>query len=177
MPSVENKDKLETISEILKKKPNFVVTTYTGLDVEKITKLRGQIRQVDGTMKVLKNTLFHRALTQSDAHKEAAEGLKTVLKGPCAVIFVGEDVPSVAKLIVTEGKTEEKLALKGGYFEGRFIPKNEMQAIAELPSRDDLLAIIGRGLNTPATKIATGINQIMAGLARGIKAVAEKNNR
>jgi len=176
MPSVENKDKIETISAILKEKPNFVVTTYSGLDVEKLTKLRGQIRQANGTMKVLKNTLFHLALSQSEAHKEAADGLKDVLKGPCAVIFVTDDVPSVAKIVVNEGKTEDKLALKGGYFEGRFLPKSEVQAIADLPSRDELLAIIGRGLNTPATKIATGINQIMAALARGIKAVAEKNS-
>lgn len=177
MPSVENEQKLETIKELLKEKPNFVVTTYSGMDVEKIMKLRGQIRNVNGTMKVLKNTLFHLALTQSEPHKGAAEGLKGVLKGPCAIVFVEEDIPSVAKVIVTEGKTEEKLSLRGGYFEGRFIPKNEMQQIADLPSKDELLAIIGRGLNTPATKIATGINQIIASLARGIKAVAEKNNK
>mgnify|MGYP005842776003 FL=1 len=175
MPSVENKDKIETISAILKEKPNFIVTTFSGLDVEKLTKLRRQIRQANGTMKVLKNTLFHLALSQSGAHKEAADGLEDVLKGPCAVIFVAHDVPAVAKIVVNEGKTEDKLALKGGYFEGRVLPKSEVQAIADLPSRDELLAIIGRGLNTPATKIATGINQIMAALARGIKAVAEKN--
>lgn len=175
MPSVENKQKVETIAALLKEKPNFVITTYSGLDVAKITALRSQIREANGTMKVLKNTLFQLALTQSEAHKEAAEGLKDVLKGPCAVIFVGDDVPSVAKIVVEQGKSEEKLAVKGGYFEGRFLPKNEVLAIADLPSRDELLAIIGRGLNTPATKIATGINQIMSALARGIKAVAEKN--
>lgn len=177
MPSVENKDKIEEIAKILNQKPNFVITTYAGLDVKKITRLRGQIREAKGSMKVMKNTLLYLALTQSDAHKEAAEGLKKVLTGPCAVVFVEEDIPSVAKIVVNEGKTEEKLSLRGGYFEGRFISKEEMQSIAELPSRDELLAIIGRGLNTPATKIATGINQIMAGLARGIKAVAEKNNK
>lgn len=176
MPSVKNKEKVESISALLKEKPNFVVTTYSGLNVEKLTKLRGQIRQARGTMKILKNTLFQLALSQSEAHKEAADELKDVLKGPCAVIFVTQDVPAVAKIVVNEGKAEEKLALKGGYFEGRFLPESEVQAIADLPSRDELLAIIGRGLNTPATKIATGINQIMAALARGIKAVAEKNS-
>jgi len=175
MPSIENKDKIESIAALLSDKPNFVVTSYSGLDVPKLTKLRIQIRDASGTMRILKNTLFHLALSQSDSHKEAAEGLKDVLKGPCAVVFVKDDVPSVAKIIVNEGKTEDKLALKGGYFEGRFLPKSEVQAIADLPSRDELLAIIGRGLNTPATKIATGIQQIMASLARGIKAVAEKN--
>lgn len=177
MPSVDNKTKLESIKEILKDKPNFVVATYTGLNVEKLMKLRGQIRSANGTMKVLKNTLFYLALSESQDHKEAADGLKGVLKGPCAVVFVKDDVPGVAKTLVTEGKTEDKISVKGGYFEGRFIPKDEMVQIANLPSRDELLSIIGRGLNTPATKIATGINQIMAGLARGIKAVAEKNSK
>ena len=50
-----------------------------------------------------------------------------------------------------------------------------MKQIANLPTKEELLTIIGRGLNTPAQKIATGINEIMASLARGINAVAEKN--
>lgn len=61
--------------------------------------------------------------------------------------------------------------------DGEFLDKKGVEAIAGLPGREELLTIIGRGLNTPATKIATGINQIMAGLARGIKAVAEKNGK
>ena len=48
-------------------------------------------------------------------------------------------------------------------------------AIASLPSKDELLGIIGRGLNAPAQKIATGMNEIIASLARGIKAIGEKN--
>jgi large subunit ribosomal protein L10 len=176
MPSVENKNKLEAIKALLKEKPNFIITTYSGLDVAKLTGLRGQIRAANGTMKVLKNTLFRLALSESEAHKAAADGLRDVLKGPCAVIFARDEVPAIAKIVVNEGKTEEKLALKGGYFEGRFLAKNEVQAIADLPTKDELLSVIARGLNTPATKIAVGINQIMASLARGIKAVAEKNS-
>ena len=59
--------------------------------------------------------------------------------------------------------------------DGEFLEKKDVEAAANLPSREELLASIGRGLNTPATKIATGMNQIISSLARGIKAVGEKN--
>jgi len=86
-------------------------------------------------------------------------------------------LPAIAKIIVEESKKEEKIQLKGGYFEGKFLDQVEVKNIAGLPTKEELLAIIARGLNTPAQKIAIGINEVIAKLARGIKAVAEKRNK
>jgi large subunit ribosomal protein L10 len=59
--------------------------------------------------------------------------------------------------------------------DGQYLKASEVKAIETLPSREELLTVIGRGLNTPATKIAVGMKEVIASLARGIKAVGEKN--
>jgi len=111
-----------------------------------------------------------------NSKKKRIKSKKTIL-GPIAVAFAGEELPAIAKIIVEESKKEEKIQLKGGYFEGKFLDQVEVKNIAGLPTKEELLAIIARGLNTPAQKIAIGINEVIAKLARGIKAVAEKSNK
>lgn len=170
--------KIEQVNELkamLSERGNFVVTTYSGLSVEEITALRGQVRAKGARMKVVKNNLFRRVLQENPAYEAVVEGTVKILEGPIAVTFVSEDFPSVSKLLVDYAKKSEKVQVKAGCMEGEFLDKAGVDAVANLPSREELLAIIGRGLNTPATKIATGINQIMASLARGIRAVGEKN--
>jgi large subunit ribosomal protein L10 len=119
--------------------------------------------------------LFHLALKESGEHSAIADEIRDDLRGPIAVTFTGEQFPEVAKALVAFAKKNDKVKIKAGVMDGEFLKDSDVAAIATLPSREDLLAIIGRGLNTPATKIATGINEIMASLARGIKAVGEKN--
>lgn len=175
MPSLANQEKLSELKATLSQSENFVVTTYTGMTVEGITNLRGKIREKESRMKIVKNRLFKIALKESSAHGEIAANMDGDLKGPVAVTFAGKDFPGVAKLLVEFSKTNDKVQIKSGIMDGQYLSKEEVIAIATLPSRDELLSIIARGLNTPATQIASGINQIIASLARGIKAVGEKN--
>ncbi|GIX42808.1 MAG: 50S ribosomal protein L10 [Leptospiraceae bacterium] len=179
MPSKRNIQLLEEINKILDEKPNIVMTTYTGLTVEQLTELRNKIREKNGTLKVVKNNLFKIALKNSGKHEfeEKSKEIEKTIVGPIAVAFAGEELPAIAKILVEESKKEEKIQLKGGYFEGKFFDQKEIKNLAGLPTKEELLTIIARGLNTPAQKIAIGINEIMAKLARGIKAVAEKNNK
>ncbi len=170
--------KVEQVNELkamLSERSNFVVTTYSGLTVEEITELRGQVRAKGARLKVVKNNLFRRVLQEDSKYEGVLEGTIKVLEGPVAITFVDEDFPSVSKLLVDYAKKSEKVDVKSGCMEGEFLDGSAVKAVANLPSREELLAIIGRGLNTPATQIATGINQIMSSLARGIRAVGEKN--
>jgi large subunit ribosomal protein L10 len=173
VPAAANIEKLENIKKLLSERSNFVVSTYSGLSITQMDDLRGQIRAKNARLKVLKNNLFHLAVKEVDSNLAAK--LKEVLHGPIAVVFAGDDLPALSKVLVDFGKKNDKVQVKAGGMDGEFLDKKGVEAIAGLPGREELLTIIGRGLNTPATKIATGINQIMAGLARGIKAVAEKN--
>lgn len=173
-------EKVEAVLEYkekLENNGNFILTTYSGLTVEEITKLRGKLRAINSEMKVISNNLFLRALKDSSEHKDKqVEFAEDVYFGPLAAVFSREDLPAAAKICKDFGKDNENLVMKTGYMDGQVLSDKEVQAIAGLPSKQELLAQIAGGLNGPARSIATGINQIMASLARAINAVAEKNN-
>ncbi|MEQ9363760.1 MAG: 50S ribosomal protein L10 [Leptospirales bacterium] len=175
MPAPSKIKQLTEIKSMLDERADFVVTTYSGLSVDEISDLRGQVRARGARFRVVKNNLFQIALKENATYAELNAQMAEVLKGPVAITFISEDYPVVSKLLMDYAKKQDKVQIKSGVMDGEFLKKQEVEAIASLPSREELLAIIGRGLNTPATKIATGINQILAGLARGIKAVGEKN--
>lgn len=175
MPAPVNYKKVEELKGILEENENFLLSTYSGMSVTDMVDLRSEVRSKSGRVKVVKNRLFKRVLAESEKHKDALESLDGDLKGPVAVIFAGEEMPAVAKAIVEKAKTQQKIKLKAGYFDGKYISEEDVKTVANLPTREELLTIIGRGLNTPSTKIAMGMKQIMSKLARGVKAVGEKN--
>lgn len=176
-----NTKKIQAVADLkvqLEGKPNFILVSYSGLTVQNIKDLRVKLLESGASMKVIKNNLFLKALEESSKHK----GKKISFKpedffGPLAAVFSNENLPSAAKICKDYAKTNEKLVLKLGYFDGEVLNSKGVEAIAGLPSKEELLSIIARGINTPAQRIATGINQIMASLARGIQAVAEKNGK
>lgn len=175
MASPRKLELLEGIKSLLAEKKDFVVITYAGLNVEQISGVRRAIRKSNGQVKVLKNNLFRRALRESAEHQGMADSIDNELHGPIAVSFTKSDMPSMSKLLVNFSKELEPITIKAGCMDGKYLDKNEVNQIATLPSREELLTIIGRGLNTPAQKIAIGMNEIIAGVARGIKAIGEKN--
>lgn len=154
---------------------NFILVAYSGLSVKAMEDLRKKLREQNSGMKVIKNNLFLRAVNESGVHNKPDLPSKTEYKGPMAAIFGGENLPSIAKICKEFKKTNESFAIKGGYFSGQVLSSTDVESIAGLPSREEMLAIIARGINTPATQIASGMNQIIASLARAIQAVAEKN--
>jgi len=176
MPSAKNIERLEELQGILKERSNFIITTYSGLSVTDISALRKKIREKNGKFKVVKNNLFRLALKNSPEHKDGAAGLEGSLHGAIAVTFGVEGMfPALSKVLADVQKEQPKVEIKQGFLSGQSLAAGEVKALANLPSREEMLAIIGRGLNTPAQKIAIGISQIMSSLARGIKAVGEKN--
>ncbi|HRP69239.1 MAG TPA: 50S ribosomal protein L10 [Turneriella sp.] len=173
MPSVQKTTLRDEYAGILKDYPNFIVTQYQGLDVAALTALRKKLREAGGKYAVVKNNVFALALKDSGVAKDFA--YDSTLKGPNAIAFVKGDVPAVAKVLRDFSKENDKLVLTAGVMESAFFDANGVKAIADLPSREQILAQIAAMLNAPATKIAGTLNNIVASLARGIKSVAEKN--
>lgn len=168
---------VEELKKELETKPNFLLVNYSGLSVRAMEELRKEIRKSGSKMKVIKNNLFLRALKESKLHSSKAIDFGKSYFGPLAAIFSDENLPQVAKVCKDFKKKNENFELKAGYFSGEVLDSNGVDSVAGLPSKEELLSMIARGLNTPATQIASGINQIMASLARGIQAVAEKNGK
>ncbi|MBS0618605.1 MAG: 50S ribosomal protein L10 [Spirochaetes bacterium] len=175
MPSLEKDTLKNEYAAILKERPNFIVTHYQGLDVVAISSLRKKLREAGAKYTVVKNNVFSIALKESGVAKDFP--YDSTLKGPNAIAFVNSDVPAVAKVLRDFSKDNEKLRVTAGVMDSAFFDAKAVRAIADLPSREQILAQLAAMLNSPATKIAGTLNNIMASLARGINSVAKKNGK
>lgn len=145
-----------------------VVARYSGLTVAEITNLRGKMRAVDASFKVVKNRLTRLALTGTEYEK-----LADLFVGPTAIAF-SKDPVAAAKIAVEFAKTNDKLVLVGGALGTNVLDVNGIKALATLPSLDELRGRLLGMLSTPATRIA-GVLQAPAGqLARVLKAKADQ---
>ena len=150
MGSLENKK--EVVSEITEKMKNsksFIVTDYRGLNVAQVTKLRAELRNAGIEYRVLKNTLMTIA-----ADDIGLEGIQDYFKGPTAVAFGVEDAVAPAQILAKFAKQYEALEIKAGILEGKFINAEEIKALADLPSREVLLAKLANVLQSPIAGLA-----------------------
>ena len=170
----ENKGAIiEQLKEDLKDVQLAFVVDYKGLSVAEITDLRNRLRPVGGTCKVTKNTLM-RIAVEGD---ENWQPMQEFLSDTSAFLLVGEEVGAAVKAYKEFQKATKKTELRGGVMEGRALTKQEVEALGDLPSKEQLYAQIAGAINGLATKIAIGVKEVPASLARGIKAVSEKDDQ
>ncbi|KAB2833708.1 MAG: 50S ribosomal protein L10, partial [Caedimonadaceae bacterium] len=145
-----------------------VITRQTGLTVGESTKLRIDMRKVGGRFKVAKNTLIRRAVADS-----AYDALKDELKGPVALAFSNDPI-AAAKVAVDFAKANDKLEVICGMMGEKFLNKNDVVALAKLPSLDELRGKIIGVLQAPASKIVGVLQAPGAQVARVISAYSNK---
>lgn len=164
-------DEVQNLVEKLQERSNIILTDFSGVTVKQLNELRNRLREKDAEYKVVKNNLFKRALEMAGFSE-----LDQYLKGPIGVTFMREEVGEVAKVLKDFAKDQQKFSYSIGVIDNVVYDDQKLKRIADLPSKDVLLAQTMSLINGPATGIAIGINQIMASLARGIQAVAEAQN-
>ena len=157
MPKARKEQKaeqVELLTEKLKKAKVAVLTDYRGLTVSQIQELRGKLRGADVEYRVIKNTLARRA-----AEAAGYPALKEELKGPVAVAFGYDDLSVASKLINEFVRTTRlKLDVVGGLVEGRVFSAEQVKQLADLPSRDVLIAQLMGTLQSPVAQLV-GIMQ------------------
>ena len=163
MPNAKNQSMLSAIKEDLEGAGAVWVVDACGLTVKEVEALRNAVRESGACMKVYKNTVMRIALSESD-----------MLHGPSAFVFAGSDVAAAAKAVKEFAKSNENLQIKGGLMEGAAVSAAEVEAIASLPSREELYAHIAAAINGVAQGLATAINGVPRGLAQVAKAVADQ---
>ena len=146
------------------------VIDYQGLSVAEITDLRNRLRPNGGSCKVTKNTLMRLAVDGD----ENWQPMQEFLQNSSAFLFAGEDVSAVVKAYKEFKKATKKTELRGGVMEGRALTKEEVEALGDLPSKEQLYAQIAGSINALATKVAVGVKEVPGSLARAIKAVSEQ---
>jgi large subunit ribosomal protein L10 len=163
--------KVATIDEVKSRvaaSSTAVVTEYRGLTVAQISKLRRQLRTLGADYKVFKNTLVLRAIAGTDV-----ESLSEYLVGPTAIAFVDGDVSAVAKALRDFARESPKLIVKGGVVDGKPLSKSDLSALADLPSRDVLLAQIAGLLASPLRTMAALLKAVPQNFAYGLSALIE----
>jgi len=148
----------------------IMVLDYTALTVAEITKLRRQMKPSGTVCKVTKNTLMKKAI----ASKPEWQPLEAFLKGTSVCLVIKDDVGAAFKAYQAFLKETKKTELKGGVFDGRALNPDQLKAIADLPSKEVLMAQIAGAINGIATKLAFGIKEVPQSLARAIKAIHEE---
>ena len=147
-------EQVELLSEKLKKAKVAVLTDYRGLTVSQIQELRGKLRSGDVEYRVVKNTLARRA-----AEAAGVPALQSELEGPVAIAFGYDDLSLPSKLINEFVRsTRLKLDVKGGLVEGRVFSPEQVKQLADLPSRETLIAQLMGTLQSPVAQLV-GIMQ------------------
>jgi len=142
-------EQVDLLTEKLKRAKVAVLTDYRGLTVGQIQDLRGKLRTGDVEYRVVKNTLARRA-----AEAAGVPALQKELEGPVAIAFGYDDLATPAKLINEWVRTSRlKLDVKGGLVEGRVFSPDQVKQLADLPSREVLLAQLLGTLQTPVGQL------------------------
>ena len=143
------------ISEAIKEAQSVVLVDYRGLTVEQDTSLRKQLREAGVTYKVYKNTMMNFAFKGTDF-----EGLAPYLEGPSAVAISTTDATAPARILAKFAKDAKALEIKAGVVEGNVYDAAGMQAISQIPSRDELISKLLGSLQSPITNFARVMNQL-----------------
>jgi large subunit ribosomal protein L10 len=170
MPNAEKVATVAEISEHFTQSSAAVITEYRGLTVKQVTQLRRALGR-DTTYAVVKNTLTKRAA--SDAGVTIDEAL---LVGPTAIAFVSGDPVEAAKGLRDFAKANPLLVIKGGILDGKLLSADEVNRIADLESREVLLARIAGALKALPTRAAGLFQAPLSQMARLAKALEDKKS-
>ncbi len=148
--------------------PHAFLVGFKGLTVPQATELRSRIRAKGGHYAVVKNTLACRAISG-----KALEGLKDKFQGPTAVAF-SDDPVSLAQALTEFAKEVPSLEFKGGLVEGKVIAAEQVEAVARMPGRNELLAKLLFLLQSPITRLARGLAAIPQQLVIALDQIAKQ---
>ena len=160
---------VQNLTDKIANSKTLVLVDYRGLTVEQDTELRVALRKAGVKYEVVKNTLTRFAMN-NNGYSE----LDTYLNGPTAIAYSDVDVVSPAKVIAEFAKKFEHLQIKVGIVEGKIFSEKEVKALAELPSREELIAKVLAGFNAPITGFVNVLNGNLRGLVVALNAIAEK---
>lgn len=164
----EKKAVVAELSDELVSAQTIVVAEYRGMTVVGLTGLRAKARANGVYLRVLKNTLVRRAVSGT-----AFEGLAEQLVGPL-LYGISKDPVAAAKVLADFAKTNEKLVIKAGAMPNFVMTAKDVANLANMPSRDELLAKLMGTMQAPVTQFVRTLNEVPTKFVRGLAAVLDK---
>ncbi len=166
----QKKELSEELAVMLRDAETIFLTDFTGLDVKAMTELRSELRAQGLEYRVVKNTLARRAIEGLEL-----EELEEYLVGPTGLLLAGADPVAPARIIRDFAKKHDsRPAVKIALIDRRPVTPESVEAMADLPSRDELFRFIAGGLTAAVGGIAGVLNAVIRDIAYMIKEVAEK---
>ncbi|MDH4229479.1 MAG: 50S ribosomal protein L10 [Nitrospirota bacterium] len=168
-----NRTKKEDVVDFVRNqfdRANFtIVAGYKGLAMSQLTELRSELRKANGSFRVVKNTLARRALQGHEA-----EALAEHLRGPVGIVFAYGDPAAAAKAVKEFAKGAKGFEVSVGFIEGSVLTASGVEQIADLPSREELLAKLVGSMNRPISGVVNVLAGPLRNLVYALSAVAEK---
>src|SRR5216684_4508906 len=172
MNRTEKREAVEALSKDLGQSTNAILFGFAGLKVPEVTELRRQVRGTKSRYLVVKNTLALRA-----AKGTALEGLAKHFAGPTAVAYNADSPVALAKVLTAFAKTNPNLVFKGAIVEGRPVEAKQIAAIAELPTREELVSRLLFLIQSPLRRLVTVLNGPVRNLALVMAQIADQKSK
>lgn len=165
----DKKAMVAEVAEVAAVAQSVVAAEYRGLTVGQMTELRAKARVQGVYMRVVKNTLARRALAGT-----AFEQVGPKLKGPLVLAFSKDDPGAAARLVKDFGKTNEKLVATLVALGGKILPAEDLDRVANLPTREQALSMLLGVLKAPIQKFVATLAEPPAKLARTVAAIRDQ---
>ena len=164
MKRAEKEQLVTELRDKLTNSQSLYYTDFTGLNVKRMTELRRRLKRAGVEYVVIKNTLALRAVNESGLVGET-------LKGPTGLV-VGKDPVAAARVLTEFAKEfEDKPTVKGGLLQGRKIDNAQLKRLASLPSREQMLADLGAGMQSPTAAFVGALNGLLYMFAGALDAL------
>jgi large subunit ribosomal protein L10 len=170
---MDKNQKIESVEEIkslVEKATGIYLVDYAGVDVADINQLRRGFLQEGVTYKVFKNTLMKRAFKEIGGFDE----FEPLLVGMTGVAFSGENFIAPAKVIKKYYKEKNKFSFKGSYIESNFYGAEQLDVLASMPTKEEVMASIIGSIASPASGIVGAINAVMRDVVGVVDAISKR---
>lgn len=167
MPNDKNAQNLSLIKDKLVQAKSILVVDYAGTTVNEQSEFRRQLKKVGGEFFVTKNTLIGLGFDNKPEVKDALNGMN-------ALILSYDDEVGAVKVTYDFIKDKEKLTVKIGYLDGKFLTEKETQALSQTPSKQELMSMLVRTLNAPASNLVGVLKANVRDLTYVLHAIADK---
>lgn len=160
---------IEMIKAAAESSTMSVIADFKGMPVEEMTRLRVKVRESGGQLIVVKNTLARIALAGT-----LHEPIKDMFKENCALAFGGEDSVALAKAIVDFAKTSKTFKVRHACLDGTVLEAAQLQDLAKLPGKQELLAMTLGTLNAVPTNFVSLLSNTIRGMLYALKAIEQQ---
>jgi large subunit ribosomal protein L10 len=165
----QKKELVERLAKAFSESEISILIDYKGLDVLKMTDLRAQLRNEGVQIEVVKNTLLDRASEGTDAAL-----MKDFYKGPSAIVLSKDDPVAPARILVKFAKENEKLEIKAGTLSGKLLGIDEINQLAQMPSKDELLGKLVYTLNAVPTSFVNVLSGVPRSFVNVLSAIKDQ---